>query len=139
MENELIAAFPVTEPMILLLWIAAFAVGPLQRSTKWVFLVVCGIAPVDWPDPVRLTDVGLAIFVLAVSPFDNAAVVVVEIAAVAATAVKVKSLFQLNVVGLVKPMYEVLAAAEVPFAVIPFAAFRVYNLVSSLFGKEKQL
>jgi len=139
LENELIAAFPVAEPMILLLWIAAFGVGPLQRSTKWVFLVVCGIAPVDWPDPVRLTDVGLAIFVLVVSPFDNSAVVVVEVAVVAATAVKVKSLFQLNVVGLVKPMYEVPAAAEVPFAVIPFAAFHVYYLVSSFLGKEKQL
>ena len=94
-------------------------------------VVVCGIAPVDPPDPVGLTDVGLAIFVLGVPPFDNA-VVVVEVAAVAATAVKEKFLFQLDVVGPVKPMCEVHvvvvavpAAAEGPFAVILFADFDV--------------
>ena len=145
LENELIVAFPATEPKkIPLLDIAAFVVGPLQRSTKWVFLVVvCGIVPVDSPDLVGLTDVGLAIFVLVVPLSDNAAAVV-EVAAVAATAVKVKLLFQMDVVVPVKPMCErhvvvaVPAAAEVPFAVVVFAAFDVAYLASSLFGKVIQ-
>lgn len=140
LENELIAAFPATKSKkIPLLWIVAFVVGPLQRLTKWVFLIVCGIAPVDSPDLVGLTDVGLVIFVLGVPLYGNAAVV--EVVAVAATAVKVKLLFRLNVVQ-VKPKCQVNvvvaapAAAEVPFAVVVFAAFDVSFLASSLFGKE---
>lgn len=136
LENELIAAFPATKSKKFpLFWIVGFVVEPLQTWTKWVFLIVCGIGPVDSSDLGRLTDVGLVIFVLGVPPSGNAAVVV-EVVAVAATAVKVKLLFQLNVVQ-VKPMCEEhVAVSSSAAAVIVFAAFDVSFLASSLFGKE---
>lgn len=141
LESELIDAFPATKlKKILLLWIVAFVVGPLRRSTKWVFLTDCGTGPVDSPDLVGLIDVGHVSFVLGASLCGNAAVVV-GVVADAATAAKVKLLFQLEVVP-VKPKYgkhvalAVPAAEDVASAVVVFAAYDVSFPASSQFGKE---